>query len=279
MELLDDYKTLIRYSITDEAIAEMRKKYLPIKCTGLEDKEGYDAAKDAKKEIVKVRTTIEKERKRLKEFFLEGGRQVDAPAKKIFNAIAPVEQHLQDQLDVIDKELERQAAEEQKRKNDLIDARIAELQKYKATFAFGEVVLMTASQFETARDKAKLEFEAAEKQRLEMEATIAEQKKKLAEVAEQNRLLEIENRKKQEELLTKQRVEIAEQEKELAAKNKQLADQERMKAEEEKKRAELEAQAKKDAADAEMFEAVKVEFPTLAAAWGEIVRLRLLTQK
>ena len=99
-------------------VEELKKEFLPLKIANLEDKEGYDAVKDALKFMVTKRHEIEDKRKELKADSLKFGRAVDERAKEIQSMIAPIEEHLKAEKDNIDqqikaiKEAEERAAQE-----------------------------------------------------------------------------------------------------------------------------------------------------------------------
>jgi hypothetical protein len=76
-------------------------------------------------EVRRLRVDVEKSRKELKADALEFGRRVDAEAKRITEMIVPIENHLQEQEDIVAKELERrrkeQEAQEAKALQDRLD--------------------------------------------------------------------------------------------------------------------------------------------------------------
>jgi hypothetical protein len=91
---VENITELVRYSVTDEALAQYRKEFLPLTIKGLNDEEGYEKAKTARLFIEGVRVNIEKKRVELKASALEYGRAVDAEAKRITVAIEEVENAL-----------------------------------------------------------------------------------------------------------------------------------------------------------------------------------------
>jgi hypothetical protein len=86
-------------------VEELKKEFLPLKIANLEDKEGYDAVKDALKFMVTKRHEIEDKRKELKADSLKFGRAVDERAKEIQSMIAPIEEHLKAEKDNIDLQI------------------------------------------------------------------------------------------------------------------------------------------------------------------------------
>jgi len=270
---------------------------MPIVVKDWQDVDGYKAAKEAKKKVVKARTTVDKERKKLKQYFLDGGRAVDAPAKEIFSAIEPVESHLQEQIDIVEKELERQEAEKIRKFNERSAARVNELQSYRAQFDHTRVSFLSEEEYVTLRDQEKARFEAEEKKRIDQEREIEELRKIKAEQEAKIREQEAKEREAQRQLIAKQQAEIAERDAAIAEERRQREEEARKveaerkqkeaqelkaKQEQEAKEAAVEAEKKKALAkaakaskDKAMFEAVQAEFPTLETAWVEIVKLRL----
>lgn len=288
-ELAQDYSEVIKYSVTQEAIQAMRDECLPIVVKDWMDVEGYSAAKEAKKKVVKARTTVDKERQKLKKYFLEGGRAVDAPAKEIFAAIEPVESHLQAQIDVVEKELERQEAEKVRKFNEESSRRVNELQSYRAQFDHTAVSMLSPEDYAALRDKEKARYEADEKARIDQEKELEELRKLRAEQEAKIKEQEERERKTQRKLIAQQQAEIAARDAALAEERRQREEEARKveearkqkeaqelkaKQEQEAERQKALAKAAKAAKDKAMFEAVQKEFPTIEAAWVEIVKLR-----
>ena len=96
-----------KYNVSDAAIAEMSEMYLPLKVSGLDDKEGYEKVRAARLNVKTKRCEVEKKREELKHESLEYGRAVDAEAKRLTALLAPIEKHLTEQQDIIDKEKKR----------------------------------------------------------------------------------------------------------------------------------------------------------------------------
>lgn len=104
---------LQKYDPIVPKVEELKKEFMPLTITNIEDKEGYDAVKSALKFIVGKRNEIEDKRKELKADSLKFGRAVDERAKEIQALIAPIEEHLKGQKEKIDQEILaiKQAAE------------------------------------------------------------------------------------------------------------------------------------------------------------------------
>jgi hypothetical protein len=106
---------LVKYSVTDQALEQYRKEFLPLTINGLDDSEGYEKVKDARLFIRGERVNVEKKRVELKAESLEFGRAVDAEAKRITTAILEVEDHLTAEQKKIDDEKARIKFEKEQR--------------------------------------------------------------------------------------------------------------------------------------------------------------------
>lgn len=104
---------LVKVSVTDQALAELNKQYAGLTIMGTGDKDGYKAVQQGLSHVKKIRTSVEARRKELKAPALEFGRAIDAEAKRITEALTPLEAHLRSQKDSIDEaiEAERRAVE------------------------------------------------------------------------------------------------------------------------------------------------------------------------
>jgi colicin import membrane protein len=104
---------LVKVSVTDQALAELNKQYAGLTIMGTGDKDGYKAVQQGLSHVKKIRTSVEARRKELKAPALEFGRAIDSEAKRITEALTPLEAHLRNQKDTIDEaiEAERRAVE------------------------------------------------------------------------------------------------------------------------------------------------------------------------
>lgn len=104
---------LVKVSVTDQALAELRTQYQGLTIMGTGDKDGYKAVQQGLSHVKKIRTSVEARRKELKAPALEFGRAIDEEAKRITAALTPLEWHLRSQKEAIDEaiEAERRAVE------------------------------------------------------------------------------------------------------------------------------------------------------------------------
>lgn len=129
--LPDTQTQLAQYIPTEESIAILAEKYLPLRIAGLDDREGYATVHNARMVIKGKRCDIEKRRKALGKEALEYGRAINARAKELTALLAPIETHLLEQEQAVDQEKERianaarlKAEAEEQAKRDAEAARI-----------------------------------------------------------------------------------------------------------------------------------------------------------
>jgi len=102
---------VVKYDVTDAAIAEMKEMYMGLVITDINDQEQYDVVHKAHMTVKGKRIEVDKKRKELKADALEWSRKVQDEANRIFALIEPIESHLkaekqkvQDEKDRIEKE-------------------------------------------------------------------------------------------------------------------------------------------------------------------------------
>jgi hypothetical protein len=118
-------KDVIKYDVTEAAIAEMKKQFMPLVINNIDDKESFDAVHNARMVVKNHRVSIEKKRKELKADALEYGRKVDSEAKRITALLEPIETHLQTEEDKVINEKKR--IQEEKEAAELL--RVTEIRK------------------------------------------------------------------------------------------------------------------------------------------------------
>ena len=149
-EVMNEALPLIKYSVTDSALEELKAKHEIVEVKEYKDLVAGIA------ECRELRVDIEKHRKLIKKDSLEYGRKIDAEAKRITSSIELVEQPMKDAKAIVDDEKARVKAEKE-------EAERKELQRIE-----GE-------------KRAKEEAERAELQRIENEKLEAERQKLAAE--------------------------------------------------------------------------------------------------
>lgn len=275
---------LQKYNITDAAISQLRDKYLALVVKDCADKKGYERVHEARMDIVKRRTSVEKTRKDLKAESLEYGRRVDAEAKRITALLEPIEAHLTDQEKIVTDELARLKAEKEAAEAARIQARVNRLYDCGARFdgttysAMGlmipETIVKMASDDQFDGFCREIEAKAAEEAaRIEaVEAARKAEEERLAKVAaeqeaERKRLEEIARQQAEEAARIKAEHEAIEREikeaqEKVEAERKRLADEEAArlkKIEDEKRHAEEIARQKEELEKAKVEAAEKAK--------------------
>jgi hypothetical protein len=185
---------IAKFDFNKAKITEAGKVYSVLAIASLTDKENYKKVREAKSVMRTARTTLEKRRKELKDWYLVEGKKIDDYAKECFGMIEPIESHLDAELEKFeawqkeeDERKEREAnAECDRRVNVLKDAGMVFNGNY---YAVGESMSMDIStirnmplpEFDNLVEKVKLE-----KVRLEVAAE-TERKRKEQEEQEARR--------------------------------------------------------------------------------------------
>jgi len=106
---------IIKFSVTDAAINELKQQYSGLEIT---DSASYEIVRSALSTVRAKRTDVEKKRKELKASALNFGRKVDGEAKRITALLLPIEEALKatkqaedDRKDAIRKDAERKEKE------------------------------------------------------------------------------------------------------------------------------------------------------------------------
>ena len=201
---------VIKFDITEAAIAELSKRYMGLVVKDLDDKESFDEVHEAKMVIVHKRGDVEKRRKVLKADALEYGRKVDAEAKRIVGLLAPIEAHLQaEEQKVID---EKKRVEDEKLRvfTEMVNGRVQAFMVYGVVLSFADVAGMNDAEFDMKLVGVKTDYEN-EQQRLakeeqeridrqaELDRQAEEQAKRDREQAAEEEVLRIERQALQAE--------------------------------------------------------------------------------
>lgn len=95
-----------QYDLPEAKIAEIKDFCEKIVIAGVDDKEGYKLAKDAKNKVIKYRTAIEAKRKSLNEDSQTVIKGINGEAKRLTSLITPIEEMMVNKLKEIDDEVE-----------------------------------------------------------------------------------------------------------------------------------------------------------------------------
>lgn len=170
MEDSQMYETLpiVKYDVNLATISKLREKYMPLEITDLNDKEQFDAIHDGRMVLVRVRTTIEKQRKSNNEGARKYIKDNDAAAKELLAEANPIETHLKTEEDKVVKEKERIKAEEEREAAIKIQTRINALFDVKVVLPFQDVAAMSDDEYNQALTNAQAAFKR-EQDRLKKE--------------------------------------------------------------------------------------------------------------
>ncbi|HLP30286.1 MAG TPA: hypothetical protein VK465_07000 [Fibrobacteria bacterium] len=245
------------FDLTEAQIAVMRERFSGLTIAGIEDKKGLEAVHAARVEVKSYRVEVEKVRKRLKEDSLAYGRKVDSVAKHFTGLLLEIEKPLEEREEAVLVEKERIKAERQREADAKLQRRVDALNAVGHPISLGELVMMTDTAFELllatateanqAREKVRLEAEAALAAKLEAECLEAERKAREEAEARARREAEL---AEQEKALAARQAEIKAQEEALAAKARAMEQAAR----EETIRKEAEEKARLDAERARLRE-------------------------
>lgn len=178
---------LREFNVPDAAISEMAANFLTIKVSGPTDKANADLARSRRLEVKRMRVSVEKTRKELKEDSLRFGKAVDTEAKRITALLTPIEDHLQAQEETVTKHQERLEAEARAKEEAERRAREQAAAEERAKLDAERAKL----------DEERRQFEA-EKARIEAERQKQEEIRQAAESAAQRAAFETEQRLKRE---------------------------------------------------------------------------------
>jgi hypothetical protein len=253
----------ITYPAQAAEIAKLADEYMPLTVSGIDDKEGLELVRAARLHVKGLRVDVEKRRKELKAESLQYGRLVDSAAKKLTELLTPIEQHLEHEEGIVEREKARLKKLEEERQQAIVAERIRQLQELGVIANPFHVTMMSESDFAILiADKVaeKLEHdkaaaaEAAERARvaaeqkveadkLAAERAVLEQQRK--EQAAAQAKIDAEHKRIADEAAAQQRADELKQAKAEAAEKARkaaIADQERKAA---KEKAAAEAEAKR----------------------------------
>lgn len=216
-------KAVVKYDITEAAIAEMESQFMGLSITDIENKEQFQIVHDARMVVKIHRVAVEKKRKELKADALAWGKKVDSEAKRIFGMLEPIESHLMAEENKVLEEQKRIEAENAEKERQIIQNRIDILFEYGVVMPFQEVAVMADDIFNVTVVNAKLAY-AEERKRLTDEAAArkAEDERLSAERAELEK-----QRKEQEEKAAARKAELDAIQEKIAADKAALEDEKR----------------------------------------------------
>lgn len=191
-------KELVKYNLSDSAIARLKAQYLPMVVTSKDDMDGYLECKEGHIRVKKIISALEATRKDLNVDALTFTRAINGEAKRLTASVKEIADHLELQRKVVEDEKER-IAEEKAREVREEEERIkreeeARLEAQRKEQEERERILQEEADRLAAEKKANEE----EKARLAAEADRQEREKKEAEAAKFRAEVEEKRRKDQE---------------------------------------------------------------------------------
>jgi hypothetical protein len=208
---MENINDLVKYDVTNAAIAQYREELMPLTINGIEDKEGYFKVNEARLFIKGERVSVEKTRKELKEDSLAFGRAVDAEAKRITAGLSEIEEHLEAEKKRIDDEVARIKFENEQRER--LPERVKSLEAIGETATEDELLRLDDTQFAELLNRltaAHLERQAADQARRERELEVERRKVEDDRRAIEQAKLEAEREKTRQAELEEARKEAAE---------------------------------------------------------------------
>ena len=154
-----------KYSVADAVIAEYKEKFKGLKIKGIDDKKGYQAVKEARSIMRKLRTGVEDKRKELKADSLKIGAGIDGEAKRLTMLIVEVEDPLKDKLEKIGTEIQAEKDRIEKEAEEKLNARVKELEevglKFDGSFySIGENISVDIVTIKDFSDEVFAEFKS-----------------------------------------------------------------------------------------------------------------------
>jgi chemotaxis protein histidine kinase CheA len=248
MDLQGINTELKKFNVTDIAIAELSKRYMPLVIAGLDDKEGFDAVHEARMDIKARRIEVTKTGKGLREDATKFSQAVIKEEKRIVALLAPIEDHLQSEEDKIENEKKHIKEEADRKEAERIQARVDKICSFGATFN-GQMYSVFSLQIpvalvKTCTDEQFIQF-INQIQAAKAEAEAKEKSEEEARQLENARLAKIaEEQKIESDRLAK----IAQEQAVEAARLKAIADEQKRVEDEKRRKEELE-KAKIEAAE------------------------------
>lgn len=219
-----------KFNLADAKIAEIKAKADALKIEGVSDSKTYKDVDDLRKEVKRLRINVGKQKDVSNEVALRWQRSINAEAKRLTEALTPIETALQAKTDAIDKEKERIKKEKEEAEAKRLKERMAKIFAAGMTFngelySFDEHKITQAEvenspdpEFNTFIQKVEIAYS------VHLETVQAEKEKK--EKAEKERI-EREQKEEQEKALAQQQKEeeLKKKEQELLALQEQLKQQ------------------------------------------------------
>lgn len=168
------------YDVNLAGIAKLKEQYMPLEITDLNNKEQFDAVHDARMVMVKVRTTIDKQRRSNNGTANKYIKDNNATAAELADAAAPIEMHLLAEEKKVTDEQKRIKAEEERKEKEKIQGRVDALFAVNVVLPYMEIAVMSDEEFEVWLSDAKHVWEIEQKRLAEEKKARDEEDARLA---------------------------------------------------------------------------------------------------
>ncbi len=184
---------IAKFDFNKAKITEAGKVYMALSIASLTDKENHKKIKEAKSTMRTARTTLEKRRKELKDWYLVEGKKIDDYAKECFGMIEPIESHLDTELTKFDEWESAEEIRKEKERNAERDRRVCVLETagMKFTGAYYSIGDNISMDIVTISTLDIAEFD-------KLVARVIAEKNRLDDIAEAARLAQIETDKEEQ---------------------------------------------------------------------------------
>ena len=213
---------LTKFDVVVPKVAELSAEFMPLKITSIEDKDGYNEVSKALRFIVSKRTAVEEKRKELKADSLAFGRAVDARAKEITLMLSPIEDHLKNEKQRIDDEIENLKRLEQEAKDKFINDRIFRLLSIGFAQTMTEFIWYSKLNVSNTESFLKINIELWSDEDFDEFTNRIEQ---LNETEKKTLIFQDEQRRAQEERIKEERQKLEEEQNKLKAETEKLKEE------------------------------------------------------
>jgi hypothetical protein len=254
LQILDEKET---------SLIELKARCSGLKISGIEDKQGFKAVREARLTLKDARVQIQKDGKSLRENAIRFQKAVIEKENQLIDIIAPIEKELQQEEETYNSLVEQERLKKEREEDQRIQKRIDALAKFNHGLDVYEAKIMPEEDYQALLGHAEAEY-LKEQERIAAEKAKAEQER----IAEQERLrVEREELQRQQAEFKKREAELNALREREVAEAKALDEQRRI--ERERQEAELKAEREKlekerramelEKAKAEAAERAKVE--------------------
>ncbi len=234
---------VIKFNVTDSAIAEMRNNYMALRIDGYEDKNGYKVVYNARQIVKNKRILVGKTSKELQNPYKEKIEAIKTEEKRILELLAPIENYLEQQEDDYNNQIERIKKEASEKEHHRIQERIDKLSNFGFRVDYSDIKSMTDISFNELLKQAETKYNEDLKAKEEAERLQKEEAERLLAQKRELELQRHEQARQQKQLEMEQQILAAEKQ---AIENQKKKDAEEKEQIEREKLAVIEAKKKEE---------------------------------